>query len=175
MQLQMDTLDSLALPSRGMLLQSRIESSHAAANATGRSAWSIIGLKAFRVGTWDGHVYGEWARARSGLAPLSLGGFLRLSGTPRESLGGRAVVLGRLVMARRIGEMPAGLGGAVRVGYSLEFGTGWDTDESLRFGDLKQAASGFASVDTRFGPLFLALGATRGAGGTLYLFLGPFW
>jgi NTE family protein len=174
-QLQMDTLDSLALPSRGMLLQSRLERSRAAAGAASRSASSIVGLKAFRVSDWDGHVYGEWARARSGLAPLSLGGFLRLSGTPRESLGGRAVVLGRLVMARRIGDMPAGLGGAVRIGYSLEFGTGWDPDGSLRFGDLKQAASGFASVDTRFGPLFLALGATRGVGGTLYLFLGPFW
>jgi NTE family protein len=78
-------------------------------------------------------------------------------------------------MARRVGEMPAGLGGAVRVGYSLELGTGFDTAEALRFGDLKQAASGFTSIDTRFGPLFLAVGATRGAAGTLYLFLGPFW
>jgi NTE family protein len=42
-------------------------------------------------------------------------------------------------------------------------------------GDLKQAGSGFFSVDTRFGPLFFAAGATRGTGGTLYLFLGPFW
>lgn len=174
-QLQMDTLDSLALPSRGMLLQGRFESSRGAAGEASRSASSIVGLKAFRIVDWDGHVYGEWAKARRGLAPLSLGGFLRLSGTPRESLGGRAVVLGRVVMARRIGEMPAGLGGAVRIGYSLEVGTGWGPDESLRFGDLKQAASGFASVDTRFGPLFLALGATRGARGTLYLFLGPFW
>ncbi|MES2959000.1 MAG: patatin-like phospholipase family protein [Pseudomonadota bacterium] len=174
-QLQVDTLDSLALPSRGVLLQGRFESARATEGAAGRSASSIVALKAFRVGDWDGHVYGEWAKARSGLAPLSLGGFLRLSGTPRESLAGRAVVLGRVVMARRIGEMPAGLGGAVRIGYSLELGTGWDPDESLRFGDLKQAASGFASVDTRFGPLFLALGATRGAGSTLYLFLGPFW
>ena len=70
-----------------------------------------------RAGDWAGHVYAEWARARHGIAPLSPGGLLRLSGAPRESLVGRAVVPGRVVMARRVGEMPAGLGGAVRVGY----------------------------------------------------------
>jgi NTE family protein len=45
----------------------------------------------------------------------------------------------------------------------------------LRFGDLQQAASAFVSVDTRFGPLFLAAGTTRGTGSALYLFLGPYW
>jgi NTE family protein len=45
----------------------------------------------------------------------------------------------------------------------------------VRFRDLKQAGSIFLSVDTRFGPLAFGGGATRGTGGTLYLFLGPFW
>jgi NTE family protein len=85
------------------------------------------------------------------------------------------VVLGRVVLARQIGLMPTGFGGAVRVGFSLEQGAGFEVGEAVRFRDLKQAASGFFSVDTRFGPLFLAGGATRGTGGTLYLFLGPFW
>jgi NTE family protein len=106
---------------------------------------------------------------------LPLGGFLRLSGTARESVDGRTVLLGRVVLARRIGDMPTGLGGAVRAGMSLELGAGFAAGEAVRLGDLKQAASGFFSVDTRFGPLFLAAGATRGTGGTLYLFLGPFW
>ena len=134
-----------------------------------------MGLAAFRLGEWDGHVYGEWARAREGLAPVSLGGFLRLSGTPRNSLGAGGVVLGRLVMAKRIGQMPTGLGGAVRTGFSLELGGGYDPHDDIRWGDLRQAASGFVAVDTRFGPVFLALGATRGVGGTVYIFLGPFW
>jgi NTE family protein len=85
------------------------------------------------------------------------------------------VVLGRLVMARRIGAMPAGLGGAARVGFSLELGNGLRSDQSFRWSELEQAGSVFVCVDTRFGPLFLAAGATRGVGSSLYLFLGPFW
>lgn len=172
---QFDTLDSLALPSRGVLLQMRLERANLGPDAESRSSTSIQSLAAFGRGTWSGHVWAEWARSRSGLAPLQLGGFLRLSGTPRESISDRAVVLTRLVMARRIGAMPAGLGGALRAGYSLELGAGYDPDRSIGAADLERAGSAFVSVDTRFGPMFLAWGATRGRSGTLYLFLGPFW
>lgn len=175
LQFQFDTLDSLALPSRGSLLQARVELATPSADLPSRRTSSVVGLTAFRVTDWAGHVYGEWAQAGSGPAPLPLGGFLRLSGTPRESLTGRSMVFGRIVMARRVGDMPAGLGGAARIGYSIEYGGGYDPDQRVRFGDLKQAASLFASVDTRFGPLFFAVGATRGDAGTVYLFLGPFW
>jgi NTE family protein len=174
-QFQADTLDALVLPSRGALLQLRFERSVAVAQRDGRASATALGLQAFRLDEWAGHFYGEWSRSRSGLAPLSLGGFLRLSGTPRASVGGRAIVLGRLVMAKRIGEMPAGLGGAVRAGFSLELGRGYDPDLSSGVVELRKAGSGFISVDTRFGPAFLAAGATRGVGGALYLFLGPFW
>jgi NTE family protein len=177
LQAAVDTLDSLALPSRGVLLQGRVEHTLRGAGIGGeaRASASGVGLVAFRVGDWASHLYGEWARSHSGLAPLSLGGFLRLSGTPRESVGAREVVLGRLAMAHRIGEMPAGLGGAVRAGFSVELGGGHDPGQSLRWGGLQQAGSAFVSIDTRFGPLFIAAGATRGGGSALYLFLGPFW
>jgi NTE family protein len=174
-QLQIDTLDSLAFPSRGVLLQGRWEQSPGRSGSESSARSSLLGLAAFRAGDWAGHLYGEWSKAQVGSAPLPLGGFLRLSGTARESVDGRTVLLGRIVLARRIGEMPTGFGGAVRAGMSFELGAGFAAGEAVRFGDLKQAASGFFSVDTRFGPLFLAAGATRGTGGTLYLFLGPFW
>lgn len=54
-------------------------------------------------------------------------------------------------------------------------GGGFASGQAVRFRDLKQAGSVFLSVDTRFGPLSFGAGATRGIGGTLYLFLGPFW
>lgn len=174
-QFQADTLDGLALPSRGTLLQLRVERSFDAAGQEGHANATVLGLQAFTVDAWAGHVYGEWSRSRSGLAPLSLGGFLRLSGTPRASVGGNTSALGRVVMARRIGEMPAGLGGAVRTGFSLELGRGDGPGMAPGQGDLRKAGSGFVSVDTRFGPAFLAFGATRGVGSALYLFLGPFW
>jgi NTE family protein len=173
LQFQFDTLDSLVLPGRGGLLQGRYETS--SEGASDRTTNGVLGLVAFQAGGWDSHVYGEWARARSGFAPLVLGGFLRLSGTPRGSLIGQRVVLGRLVMAHRIGQMPAGLGDAARAGFSLEAGNGFASSESVRWGGLEQAASAFVCVDTRFGPLFLGAGATRGVGSSLYLFLGPFW
>jgi len=122
-----------------------------------------------------GQLYGEFAHAERGQA-RSLGGYLRLSGTPDGSLVGGNMALARVVMARRIGEMPVGLGGAVRIGFSLETGAvGATAGMKLPRSGWQQAASGFLSVDTRFGPFFLALGATRGGETSAYLLLGPTW
>ena len=75
--------------------------------------------------------------------------------------------------------MPVGLGGAVRIGFSLETGA-IGAGSGLKLSNLpssgwKQAASGFLSVDTRFGPFYLALGTTRGGETAAYLLLGPSW
>ena len=174
-QFQYDTLDSLAFPSRGAFLDARWEwGAWGSRNSSARQS-AVIAMKAVGFGKWAGHVYGEWARSSGGIAPLQLGGFLRLTGTPRNSVDGRVVVLGRMVIARHIGQMPTGLGGAVRGGFSVEYGGAFDEAQHIRIGEMRQAGSAFVSVDTRFGPVFLAVGTTRGIGGTLYLFLGPFW
>ena len=175
-QFRIDTLDSLAFPSRGQLVIAnwqRSPSHDSSAPSLARS--SVIGLTALEAGNWAGHLYGEWSRTNRGSAPQSLGGFLRLSGTPPDSLDDQTVALGRLVLARKIGMMPATIGGAVRAGFSLELGGGFGADQPVRFHDLKQAGSIFIAADTRFGPLYFGAGATRGTGGTLYLFLGPVW
>jgi NTE family protein len=178
---RIDTLDSLGFPSRGVLLDAILERSPNGGDGgnSGRSLArsSVIGMAAVHTENWAGHLYGEWARARSGTAPLSLGGFLRLSGTAADSLQGRSVVFSRLVLARRIGALPVTLGGTVRAGFSLEAGGGFDQDTPLgqQRSALKQAGSGFLSVDTRFGPAYLGAGATRDGNRTLYLFLGPIW
>jgi NTE family protein len=175
-QFRIDTLDSLAFPSRGQLLTALWERSPSRDSSEPSLARSlVIGLTALEVGKWAGHLYGEWSRASRGSAPQSLGGFLRLSGTPPDSLDGHTVALGRIVLARKIGVMPATIGSAVRAGFSLELGGGFGVDQSVHFHDLKQAGSVFISADTRFGPLYLGAGATRGTGGTAYLFLGPVW
>ncbi|MFG6433601.1 patatin-like phospholipase family protein [Roseateles sp. LYH14W] len=176
-ELHTDSLDSLAFPSRGQWTTARIEWLQPRGEPSVINA-SLLGLTAFRLGEWAGQLYGEFAHAERGQA-RSLGGYLRLSGTPDGSLLGENMVLARLVMARRIGEMPVGLGGAVRVGFSLETGAvgagaGLKLSNVPRTG-WQQAASGFLSVDTRFGPFFLALGATRGGQSAAYLLLGPTW
>ena len=175
-QFRVDTLDSPGFPTRGVLLDAtwtRSATTGTGESGLGRSA--ITGLKAFGRGNWAGHVYGEWARAQRGEAPLSLGGFLRLSGTQFESVTGRSVALARFVMARRIGSLPSTLGGAVRAGFSLEMGGGFDQNEHWKSTKFTQASSAFISVDTRFGPVYVASGASKGGESTLYLFLGPVW
>jgi len=177
LELHTDTLDSLAFPSRGQWMTARMEWLKPVGEARVINA-SLLGLAAFRLGEWAGQLYGELAHAERGQA-RSLGGYLRLSGTADASLVGENMALARLVMARRIGEMPVGLGGAVRVGFSLETGA-IGAGSGLKLSNLptsgwRQAASGFLSVDTRFGPFFLALGATRNGDTAAYLLLGPTW
>jgi len=177
LELHTDTLDSLAFPSRGQWATLRAEWLHPRGEPRAINL-SALGLRAFQLGDWAGQLYGEASHAESGQA-RSLGGYLRLSGTPDGSLVGVNMALARVVMARRIGEMPVGLGGAVRVGFSLEAGTVNQLEgrrlSQLTSGVWKQAGSAFLSVDTRFGPFFLALGATRGGDSAAYLLLGPTW
>ena len=174
---RVDTLDSLGFPSRGVLLDASLERSPAGAIGQSLARSSIVGMAALHTENWAGHVYAEWAHAQSGAAPLSLGGFLRLSGTTADSIQGRTIAFSRLVLARRVGMLPLTLGGAVRAGFSLETGGGFDQPLSLylKSSSRKQAGSAFLSVDTRFGPAYLGAGATQDGNRTLYLFLGPIW
>ena len=176
---RVDTLDSLGFPSRGVLLDASLERSPSGADGASLARSSIIGMAAVHTDNWAGHLYGEWAHAQSGAAPLSLGGFLRLSGTPADSIQGRTIVFTRLVLARRVADLslPLTLGGTLRAGFSLETGGGFDQSlsASLKSSSRKQAGSAFLSVDTRFGPAYLGAGATQDGNRTLYLFLGPIW
>lgn len=173
---RVDTLDSLAYPTRGNYLT--VEWDRALDRDGNKKAIlnsSMLGMAAFKRGEWAGHIYGEWSRSQGDIAPLSLGGFLRLSGTPAESLSNKTVALGRVVMAHRIGSMPAALGGAVRLGFSAELGGGFKENEAVKFSKIKRAVSSFVAFDTRFGPLYFGAGATQGSGSSFYLFLGPIW
>jgi NTE family protein len=175
-QLRLDTLDSLGFPQRGHYVLAVWERSRAL--QPGEPSLARVGataLTAFGDTDWAGHLYAEVSRAQAGLAPLNLGGFLRLSGTPANSIAGHRVALARVVMARRVAATPVALGGNVRIGFSLEAGGGFATDQNVRLGRLLRAASGFVSVDTRFGPLYLGAGATHRVGSSLYLYLGPIW
>ncbi|WP_395403533.1 patatin-like phospholipase family protein [Pseudoduganella sp. UC29_106] len=174
---RIDTLDSLGFPTRGVLVNLGSESSPASGAGVGAAQASVgaQGLWAFHYGDWAGHVLGEWARSKSGAAPINLGGFLRLSGTRNDSIQQPTVVLTRLVLAKRVGALPSAFGGTLRAGFSLEAGGGFDRKPDALGRALKQAGSVFLQVETRFGPLFLGAGATKNGEQTGYLFLGPIW
>ncbi|HJV61332.1 MAG TPA: patatin-like phospholipase family protein [Albitalea sp.] len=176
MRFRVDTLDSLAFPSRGFWLDASIERSPGTRDAPKSLARSqVSAMAAVHTTNWAGHVYGEWAMAQRGSAPLTLGGFLRLSGTTPDSVEGRGVAFGRMVLARRIGTLPLTIGGTVRAGFSLEAGGAYDGEHPLRADTINKAGSAFLSLDTRFGPAYLGAGATKNGDRTMYLFLGPVW
>ncbi len=173
---RVDALDSLAFPTRGYLLDASVERSPASkSRPTSLARSTVAGLAAVHTANWAGHVYAEWARAQRGSAPLSLGGFLRISGTPADSVEGQGIAFGRVVLARRIGALPLAIGGTVHLGFSLEAGGAYDSAHPLRANTLRQAGSAFLSLDTRFGPAYFGAGATKDGQRTLYLYLGPIW
>lgn len=187
-RLRVDTLDAMAFPTAGRLLDLQY-TRHRARDDTVAVSLNAKGMQAFHVGEWAGHAYMNVADVPKG-APLYsqevLGGFLRLSGlSPQAYDKVKAHAFGRLVMARRIGEMPTGLGGALRWGFSLEAAREepWPADETqVRLGLQQprspwstQAASVFLAVDTRFGPVYVAHGGVRGGSQATYFFIGPVW
>jgi uncharacterized oligopeptide transporter (OPT) family protein len=70
-----------------------------------------------------------------------------------------------------VGSLPAAFGGAVRVGASLESGKA-SGEQGLSASPTYYSGSLFTEVETRFGPVYLAVGHTHGVGTAVYLFLG---
>ena len=174
-ELLVDTLEPLAFPTRGYLLRARREQAREGGPLSGLDQSLLMGLHAFSAGDWGGHVVAEWSEGRRGIAPLELGGFLRLSGAPTDSLSGNSMLFGRVVLAKRLGRLPSGLGGDVRWGFSLEAGEAFMADEEKSLSRLRLAGSSFLSIDTALGPVYLAAGRAEGYGSSVYLFLGPYW
>lgn len=174
-ELLLDTLEPLAFPTSGYLLRARHEQIPGDTAGAEFDQSLVQALRAFGRGEWGGHVVAEWAEGRRGIAPLELGGFFRLSGAPTDSLSGNSMLFGRLVLARRLGRLPSGLGGDIRWGFSVEAGEVFARDEPQSLSRLRLAGSSFVSIDTALGPVYLAVGRTEGLGSSAYLFLGPYW
>lgn len=187
-RLRVDTLDAMAFPTSGRLLDLRYLRNFSR-DGTVTVSVDAKGMQAFHLGDWAGHAYVNLADVPRG-SPLYtqevLGGFLRLSGlAPQAYDRVKAHAFTRLVMARKIGDMPTGLGGALRGGFSIEAArqVPWPGDEvqvklglqAPRTPWSTQAGSVFLSVDTRFGPVYVAHGAVRGGGQATYFFIGPVW
>ena len=171
--LNVDTLDSLGFPTRGYLLAASYENFGTDRDLQ-RSSYVMRydGLVGFSRGSWAGHVYAAGLRGSLARAlPLSLGGFLRLSGAPTGSVVGEQLAFGRVVAAREVGRVPAAIGGAIRLGMSLETGREFGPYISTTGGTFF-AGSAFAAIETRFGPLYLAVGHTHNVGTAVYLYLG---
>ncbi|PSW05891.1 hypothetical protein C9J01_26810 [Photobacterium rosenbergii] len=180
----LDTLDDFMLPKQGNLLELELAGSEDVARRFG------VELDDFSVhidANWKGAVtYGdhtfmgklEYGRIRSDLDlrldPKELGGFLNLSGIPKNSLSGNNKLFGAAIYRYNLMEQDFGLfKSSVFFGGSLEYG-GIYNDPELDFKDvpLYTAGSLYSGITTPMGPLILAYGRTEQSNHAFYVFFG---
>ena len=168
LQFRWDTLDDPNFPRHGQAIDLTLASIGAASGQTE--------LRQTLAASWDGAVSlgpdslvlsARMGRGRNAVSPISLGGFLNLSGTVPDSLPGERTLFARMIWSRRL---PALSG--VRLGLSLETGAAFAPQQSVSLGAFKRALTLLAGTDTPVGPVYLGIGKTHGADAAIYLFLG---
>ncbi len=105
------------------------------------------------------------------LGDFPLGGFLNLSGTQPTQFIGRHMLIGRAIYLHRLGKQAPIFDLPLYVGASVELGNSWYSFSDISLGDLRPAASLFASVHSPIGPITVAFGQARG-GRALYFIIG---
>lgn len=106
--------------------------------------------------------------------PREIGGFLHLSGIPRNSLIGQNKAFGRVVYRYRWFDNDFGLfTSPFYIGASAEYGGVW-SDPDLDYNDLPlyMAGSVFAGVDSPVGPIMFGYGRTERNYDSFYLIIG---
>lgn len=102
----------------------------------------------------------------------TLGGPLRLSGLPQDSLRGRHKTLLSLAYYRNIARGSEMFGRPVYVGASIEAGSTFLAIDEFDFSALLIGGSLFVGSPTPIGPVFLGAGYTEGGEAAAYLLIG---
>ncbi|ELS9255054.1 patatin-like phospholipase family protein [Vibrio parahaemolyticus] len=188
---RLDTLDDFAFPTRGLLVDLEYLVSHdTSPEEIGQSKLEDIvedtvyeidarfkGAMSYQRHTLVGQAEYSFVQSKNSsitLDPRELGGFLHLSGIPRNSLIGQNLFFSSLVYRYKWFDNDFGLFEApVYVGASLEHGGTWsDNDLKLNEAPLYNAASIFFGVDSPIGPIMLAYGRTEQDMEAVYLIVG---
>ncbi|EMI4153745.1 patatin-like phospholipase family protein [Vibrio parahaemolyticus] len=188
---RLDTLDDFAFPTRGLLVDLEYLVSHdTSPQEIGQSKPEDIvedtvyeidarfkGAISYQRHTLVGQAEYSFVQSKNSsitLDPRELGGFLHLSGIPRNSLIGQNLFFSSLVYRYKWFDNDFGLFEApVYVGASLEHGGTWsDNDLKLNEAPLYNAASIFFGVDSPIGPIMLAYGRTEQNMEAVYLIVG---
>lgn len=175
-----DTFDHASFPSKGVKFQVLVDRTRDQwLEFTGYSTQvdaTFNGVASFGPNSFRGQLRYQSALNDDPFALLgtfSLGGFLNLSGTQRNSLSGRHVRFASLVYTYRMLENDFG---AIRLplylGASLETGNAWADKKDVDFGDLVEASSVFLGWDSPLGPAYLAYGRSSGGDDSFYAYLG---
>ncbi|MGR5131226.1 patatin-like phospholipase family protein [Vibrio alfacsensis] len=188
---RLDTLDDFAFPTRGILLDldylvshdkspegfSQINPNDSVEDTVYEIAARFKGAVSLQRHTLVGQAEYSFVESKNSAIPLDpreIGGFLNLSGIPRNSLIGQNLFFTSLVYRYRWMDNDFGLFEApVYLGASLEHGGVWsDNDLKLNEAPLYNAASVFFGVDSPIGPIMLAYGRTEQDLDAVYLIVG---
>ncbi|PFG55385.1 NTE family protein [Vibrio sp. ES.051] len=188
---RLDTLDDFAFPTRGLLVDLEYLVSHdksptgdSVIDARGNEEDTVYEISARFKGavshqrhTLVGQAEYSFVESKNSSLPLDpreLGGFLNLSGIPRNSLIGQNLFYSSLVYRYKWFDNDFGLFEApVYLGASLEHGGVWsDNDLKVNEAPLYNAGAVFFGVDSPIGPIMLAYGRTEQNMDAVYLIVG---
>ncbi|AJR07455.1 hypothetical protein H744_2c0724 [Photobacterium gaetbulicola Gung47] len=180
----LDTLDDIMLPKQGNLLELELAASddNSRFQGTEYEDFSVhMDINWKGAVTYGDHTFmgkAEYGRVRSDfdlrLDPKELGGFLNLSGIPKNSLSGNNKIFTAAIYRYNLMEQDFGLfKSSVFFGGSLEYGGVYNSSD-LSFKDvpLYTAGSLYSGITTPVGPLILAYGRTEQSNHAFYVFFG---
>lgn len=186
---RLDSLDNFSLPRQGIYLNLEYAISHDSIDSVvnglaedSSDTVSEISARLTAAHSLGRHTlvanldYGE-VKSKNSITPIdpkTIGGFLNLSGIPRNSLMGENKAYTSLIYRYRWFENDFGLFTApVYLGGSLEYGGIW-SDPKLDLGSAPMYTAGsiFAGVDSPIGPVMFGYGRTEQNFDSLYLIVG---
>ena len=179
LELGYDRLDSVYFPTHGQAARVRWQADRQALGASldadlieasWQSAWSrdryslVLGLD-------GGSALDDELNSPQDL--FTLGGFLQLSGLPRDALAGTQYGLARAIVFRRVSRGGTGLFEfPAYLGFSVEAGNVWQTRDDVDLDRLELGGSLFFGAESPLGPVYLAAGFAEQGERALYLLLG---
>ncbi|CAH6821173.1 Serine protease [Vibrio chagasii] len=189
---RLDTLDNFSLPTEGYFVDLEYLVSHddfqndteindteltSESDTVYEFSANFMAAQSYERHTFVGKVdYGivESKNSVFPIDPRELGGFLNLSGIPRNSLIGQNLAYTSLIYRYKWFENDFGLfESPFYVGASIEHGGVWsNNDLKLNEAPMYTAGSVFAGVDSPIGPIILAYGRTEDNYDSVYLIVG---
>ncbi|WP_460237079.1 patatin-like phospholipase family protein [Aurantivibrio plasticivorans] len=107
------------------------------------------------------------------LGSFELGGFLNLSGIPKDALSGNHVRFFSWVYTYEVAQNDFGaISLPLYLGASIEAGNVWARREDIEYSNLRESGSIFVGWDSPLGPAYLAYGQSDKKERSFYLYLG---
>ena len=167
-----DQFDRLYLPTRGWAVRGSYFDSpsenYSKAELEMRLSRSIGGL------IFHGRVYGAGS-PRGDLPvfdPVTMGGFLNMSGFARNQVVGDSVSYGSIRAEKVVGQLPLGLRGDMRVGVALESGKVGGRYTETNLDGWQNSVAIYAGGETPLGPVYAGYGYAPNGMSNIYIFVG---